>query len=109
MSAEPEDTEVEPLLARLPHWAPPPDFAARLAAAAARQADLPVPVPLSTGAWLLRRLFRMGPTVLGSALLALGLAVVPWAELISNPLFPWVFSGGMVALGGVMTLRLLRS
>jgi hypothetical protein len=107
MSTEPEHTEVDALLARLPQWTPPPDFAARLAAAAARQADMAAPVPLSTWAWLLRRLARRESLIIGSALLALGLAVIPWAVITTNPLFPWLFAASSAALGGRMTLRLL--
>ncbi len=109
MNTEPEHNEVDALLARLPQWTPSPDFTARLAAAAARQAERPASIPLSIRAWLLRRLASRAPMMVGSVLLALGLGVFPWAAIIANPLFPWVFAAGSAVLGSVMTLRLLRT
>lgn len=108
MRDEPGHTDVDALLARLPQWTPPAGFAARLAAAAARQADHPAPV-LSTLSWLLRRLATRAPMIAGSALLALALALVPWAQITFNPLFPWLFAAGSALLGSLMTLRLIRS
>jgi hypothetical protein len=109
VSAEPGPPDVDALLAKLPQWTPPPDFAARLAAAAARQSEAPPRRPMTAPAWLLRRLARRGPVILGAAALALVLAMTPWTTITFNPLFPWIFSAGTAILGSWMALRLIRS
>ena len=62
-------------LRQLPAWQPPSHVAARLAAAAARQAaQSPVPA-VPTFEWLRRRLLYRLPLALGAGVLALALVV----------------------------------
>lgn len=100
---------IDEVLARQPHWNPPADFAVRLAAAAARQAAEPVMEPASTGRWLLERLVELLPVTVGALLLALLLALLPWAELAGSALLPWLVAGGSAAFGLLLTVRVLRS
>jgi hypothetical protein len=110
MDTEPgQDAALDARLARLPQWQPPADFAARLAAAAARQAAEPLVAPPSPRSWLRGALRQHLRLLLGAGVLALGLALLPWSVVASSPALPWVVTGGAVAAGLVLTLRLLRA
>jgi hypothetical protein len=103
--------DIDLRLARLPAWTPPPDFAARLAAAAARQAEAAphvTPAP-SRGLALLAWLTDLGPVAVGAALFAAALALVPWTELAGQALFPWAVALGTAGVGIAFTLRVLRA
>jgi len=111
MHTEPdsEDTALDARLARLPQWQAPVDFAARLAAAAARQAAGPVIVPPSPRALLRSALRRHLPLLLGAAVLAPVLALLPWTAVVMHPALPWMVAGTAAVTGLVLTLRLLRA
>lgn len=112
MSTEHEDefAGIDARLARLPEWQPPTDFAARLAAAAARQAAEPaVAAPLSTGAWLRASVVRRLPLGLSSGLLALVLIALPWSQLAGSAQFPWWVAGCAAVTGVLLTLRVIRT
>jgi hypothetical protein len=111
MHTEPDsqDAALDARLARLPQWQPKADFAARLAAAAARQAAQPVAAPPTPQKWLRGALRRHLRLLLGAGVLALGLALLPWSAVAGNPALPWVVAGGAAAVGLVLTLRLLRA
>ncbi len=105
-----DDTTLDARLAGLPQWQPPADFTARLAAAATRQAAEPVATHApSTLAWLWERCMQHLPLAVVMGLAALVLALLPWAELAANPLFPWLIAGTAAAGGVALTLRLLRA
>ena len=102
------DRQIDAALARLPMWQPPPDFAARLAAAAAREAT-PVKPDYSVWAEVLDLLNSLTPTVLACAGLSLLLGwVIPWSQL-SPAAVTWLCVTAMTAAGAALTLRLLRS
>jgi hypothetical protein len=103
------ESALDARLARLPQWQPPADFAARLAAAAARQAAEPVLMPPSPRAWLRGALGRHLPLLAGAAALGLVLALLPWPAVVDSAALPWVLAGGAAAAGLMMTLRLLRA
>ncbi len=106
------EQRIDAALGRLPQWAPPADFASRLAAAAVRQALEPAPSPaLLEAGHPLQRLSDAALMVLG-ALAGAGLlaGAVPWAVLIQSPnVISW--TGGIVlGISGVwMTGRTLLS
>jgi hypothetical protein len=91
----PADTleqRIDTSLNRLPRWAPPADFAARLAAAAARQAGQPTVSPLLVQAGtLLRLLSDSALVVIASLAVAAFLAWgIPWNSLVqSTQLLGW--------------------
>lgn len=95
------EQRIESALCRLPHWEPPADFALRLAAAAARQAQQPVISPaLLRAGNLLQRLSDSALIVL-AALSVAGLLTwaVPWTALIgSADKVGWTCA---IVLGGV--------
>ncbi|MEJ0098306.1 MAG: hypothetical protein WDO12_00580 [Pseudomonadota bacterium] len=102
-------TELDAQLAQLPQWQPPADFAARLAAAAARQAAEPVTAtPPSTSALVWEGFVEYLPLALGVGVLALVLALLPWTQWAAAPVFPWAVAGAGLAGGLALTLRLLR-
>lgn len=110
MDTEPDrDPALDAQLARLPQWQPPADFAARLAAAAARQAAEPAVVPPSPQALLRSALRRHLPLLAGAAVLAGVLAALPWSVVVASAALPWVVAGGAALCGVVLSLRLLRA
>jgi hypothetical protein len=111
MSTEPdrEFAELDARLARLPQWQPPPDFAVRLAAAAARQAAEPQVMPRPTGAWLWERTLHHLPLGLGVAAVALVVAVLPWTTFSTSATFVWAIVGCSAAFGLTLTMRVLRA
>src|SRR5262245_25013218 len=99
---------IDAALARLPAWEPPADFAARLAAAATRQAMVPAPRTAPQWRWL------PGLTTgvlagLGGMALALLLAEVPWGALLTHPAFAWLATAGFGAAGLFFSQRLRRT
>jgi hypothetical protein len=96
-------------LRQLPAWQPPSHFAARLAAAAARQAaQSPVPA-VSTFEWLRRRLLYRLPLALGAGVLALALVAMPWAAFAESTVLPWLVAACGAVVGLVLTVRVLRA
>ena len=93
------EQRIDSALGRLPQWEPPADFAARLAAAAARQALQPVPSPALLRAGRLLQGLSDSALMVLAALAAAGLLawVVPWAVLVQSPnVISWA---GGIALG----------
>jgi hypothetical protein len=107
-SDEPEAVEIDAALARLPAWDPPADFAARLAAAAARQAAEPALQPLPQWRWL-PALTTGILTALGGLVLALLLMLVPWGSLTAHPAFAWIAVTGFMAAGLYFSHRIQRA
>ena len=102
--------DIDTALGRLPRWEPPADFAARLAAAAARQEFAPPPRSPWIGWRLMDITTQRLPLVAGSALLASILAWgVPWQALMEGAALLWIGPVVMAATGAVMTWRVLRS
>ena len=104
------EQRIDAALGRLPQWEPPADFAARLAAAAARQALQPVPSPaLLHAGHLLQRLSDSVLMVLAALAVAGLLAwVVPWAVLVQSPnLISWAGGITLGVIGLWMTGRTL--
>ena len=96
------DQRIESALSRLPAWQAPPDFAKRLAAAAARQAAAPV-APWPSPDWT-----RFVPMALWSVGFAAVLAwAVPWAQL-SGMALAWGCVAAMATSGALLTLQVLR-
>jgi hypothetical protein len=97
------EQQIETALAQLPVWHAPPDFAARLAAAAARQATAPVTIRPAP-AW-----DELIPVTLSSLGLAAMLAWgVPWSQLTGDVLV-WTCVSAMSAGGAFLTMRVLRT
>jgi hypothetical protein len=106
------EQRIDSALRRLPHWEPPADFAVRLAAAAARQSQLPVASPaLLQAGNLLQRLSDSALMVLAALSVAVLLAwAVPWAVLIqSGGLIGWACGIALGITGLWMTQRTLTS
>jgi hypothetical protein len=88
MDAKPDllEQRIDSALDRLPQWNPPADFAPRLAAAAARQAQLPAVSPMLalTGNLLLR--LSDATLLVLAALSVAGLVIwaVPWDEVVRH-------------------------
>lgn len=108
-SPDPVEQRMDAALARLPEWRPPQDFAARLAAAAARQVT-EQPAPQDTGiSILLDQITRLTPATLGSAALAVSVGwIVPWSQL-SIGATVWTCVLAMSATGAMLTVRVLRA
>jgi hypothetical protein len=104
------EQRIEGALARLPEWQPPPDFAARLAAAAARAVPAARVRPESFWAVVLDHFNNLFPTLVWSAGLAGVLALaVPWPQLAAGDGLVWTCVAAMGAAGLVLTLRVLRA
>lgn len=101
------DQRIESALGRLPHWQPTADFAPRLAAAAARQAQQPAVSPMlaMTGSLLLR-LSETTPIVLAGLTVA-GLLTwaVPWDVLIRSADFVSWTCATVLAISGLWLTR----
>jgi hypothetical protein len=97
------EQRVETALAQLPVWHAPPDFAPRLAAAAARQATAQVMI-CPRPAW--DELISVTLSSIGlAAVLAWG---VPWSQLTGEVLV-WTCVAAMSAGGAFLTMRVLRT
>jgi hypothetical protein len=104
------EQRIEAALARLPEWQAPPDFTARLAAAAARVVPAARAKPEPVWAVALDHFNNLFPTVLWSAALAGVLAwAVPWAQFSAGLGLVWTCVAAMGAAGLVLTLRVLRA
>jgi hypothetical protein len=106
------EQRIDAALGRLQTWEPPADFAARLAAAAAREAALPVVSPaLMRAGNLLQRLSDSVLVVLAALCVAGLLAwVVPWIALIQSPnLISWACGITLGLTGLWLTQRTLLS
>ncbi len=112
MDSKPDllEQRIDSALDRLPQWNPPADFAPRLAAAAARQAQLPAVSPMLalTGNLLLR---LSDATLLVLAALAVaGLVIwaVPWDGVVRHAdLISWGSTIVLAVSGLWMTRRSL--
>jgi len=110
METEPdhEFPEIDAQLARLPKWRPPPDFAVRLAAAAARENRGQVAAP-STLFWLWGRIVDHLPLATLAGMLGLMLATLPWSNPELSSTLPWLLGSSLAVSGLVLTVRLLRA
>jgi hypothetical protein len=103
------DDRLDAQLKRLPQWQPPGDFAARLAAAAARQAAMPMAAPPSTLRWLGRRMLYRLPLAIGAGAVALLLLALPWNAFAQSAALPWVVAACGALLGLSLAVRVLRA
>jgi hypothetical protein len=106
------DDELDVALRRLPQWQPPVDFAARLAAAAARQHEArdPLSPGLRRAGVVLSRATELSVLTLMSVCFATALAIAPWQLALEHSAwFAGVAVAAVLALGLPMSYRLLRS
>lgn len=106
------DQRIDAALDSLPHWELPADFAQRLAAAAARQAQQPATSPaLLQAGNLLQRLSDSALIVLAALSVAGVLAwAIPWGVLIqSASVIGWLCAIALGITGLWMTQRTLLS
>lgn len=101
--------EMDTALASLPSWDPPADFAARLAAAAARQ-PAAAAQPKSIALYWLTIAADRAPLAAISAIFGSVLAWgVPWQAQASGEAITWSGLLALAVIGAVQTWRVLRS